>query len=65
MDEDGEDDDHIHTHTHSMAQCSAIKKNERVPLATTWMSLEMIMLSEVSQRKTNTIRNRLHGESAV
>ena len=63
MDEDGEDDDHIHTHTHSMAQYSAIKKNERVPLATTWMSLEMIMLSEVSQRKTNTLQSHLYEKS--
>ena len=53
MDEDGEDDDHIYTH--KMAYYSAIKKKERMPLAATWMSLEKIVLSEVSQRKTNTI----------
>ena len=34
---------------------SVIKKNEIMPLAATWMDLEMITLSEVSQRKTNTI----------
>ena len=28
---------------------SAIKKNETVPFAATWMDLEMIMASEVSQ----------------
>ena len=33
----------------------AIKKNEILPLATTWMELESIMLSEISQRKTNII----------
>ena len=32
---------------------SAIKKNEILPFATTWMELESIMLSEISQRKTN------------
>ena len=31
---------------------SAIKKNEILPFATTWMELESIMLSEISQRKT-------------
>ena len=33
----------------------AIKKNEIMPLAATWMDLEIIILSEVSQKKTNTI----------
>ena len=32
---------------------SAIKKNEIMSLATMWMDLEMIILNEVSQRKTN------------
>ena len=34
---------------------STIKKNEILPLATTWMDLESIMLSEISQSETNTI----------
>ena len=34
---------------------SAIKENEIMPFAATWMDLEMIILSEVSQTKTNTI----------
>ena len=33
---------------------SARKKNEIVPLAAVWMDIEIIMLSEISQRKTNT-----------
>ena len=33
----------------------AIKKNEILPFATTWLDLEGIMLSETSQRKTNSI----------
>ena len=32
---------------------SAIKKNEIMPSTATWMNLEIIILSEVSQRKTN------------
>ena len=34
---------------------SAIRKNEILLFVTTWMDLESIMLSEISQRKTNTI----------
>ena len=33
----------------------AVKKNEILPFATTWMEMENIMLSEISQRKTNII----------
>ena len=32
-----------------MENYSAIKKNEILPVATTWMDLEGIMLSEISQ----------------
>ena len=39
---------HTHTHTHTMDYCSAIK-NKIIPLVATWMYLEMIILSEVSQ----------------
>ena len=31
----------------------AIKKNEIMPFAATWMDLEMIILSEASQKKAN------------
>ena len=34
---------------YTMEYYSAIKKNEILPLATTWMELEGIMLSEISQ----------------
>ena len=46
---------YIHIHT-TMEHYSAIKKkNEILPLAIIWMDLEGIMLSEISQRKTNTV----------
>ena len=38
-----------------MVYYSAIKKNETLPCASTWIDLEAIMLSEISQRKTNNI----------
>ena len=44
---------HKHTHTHTMEYYWDIKKNEILLFATTWMELEYIMLSEISQRKTN------------
>ena len=40
---------HTHTHTHTIEYYSAIKKNEILSFATTWMDLEGIMLSEISQ----------------
>ena len=33
----------------------SIKKNEIMPFAATWMALKGIMLSEMSDRRTNTI----------
>ena len=38
---------------YTMEYYTAIKKNEKMPFAATWMDLEIIMLSEVSQIKTN------------
>ena len=40
---------------YTMEYYSAIKKNEIMPFAATWMDLEGIMLSEISPRKTYTV----------
>ena len=50
----------MYTHTHIYVYvCGRIlysqKRNENLPFATTWMALEGIMLSEISQRKTNSV----------
>ena len=42
---------------------SVIKENKILPFATMWMDLESIMLSEISQRKTNTVCYHLHVKS--
>ena len=39
------------------------KKDEIIPFAITWMDLHLIMLSEVRQRKTNTIWYHLNVKS--
>ena len=36
---------------HIMEYYSAIKKNKRMPFAATWMVLETLILSEVSQKE--------------
>ena len=38
---------------YTMEYYSAIKRNEIMPFIPTWMDLEIIILSEVRQRKTN------------
>ena len=40
----------------------AQKKNKNEPFATMWIDLESIMLSEIRQRKTNTLCYHLHVE---
>ena len=42
-------------YTYTMEYYLAVKKNGILPIATTWMELEGIMLSEISQRKTKII----------
>ena len=36
-----------------MEYYSVVKKNENFPFATTWMDLEGVMLSEISQTEKN------------
>ena len=59
----GMDKDVVHIYT--AEYYSAIKKNEITPSAATWMDLELIILSEVSQRKTNIIQYHLYVESKI
>ena len=40
---------------YTMEYYSAIKRNEIMPFAATWKDIEIIILSEVSQTKTNVI----------
>ena len=47
-----------------MEYYSVIKINEIMTLAATWMGLSII-ISEVSQRKINTIWYHLHVESKI
>ena len=42
---------YIYTYTHTVEHHSATEKNEMMPFAATWMDLEIIILSEVSQKE--------------
>ena len=44
----------VYTHTHTMEYYSARTKNE-LPFVATWIELQILILSEVRQRKPNTI----------
>ena len=46
----------VHTQTRTVEYYSAVKKSDILPFAAMWADLEMIILSEVRQRKTNIIR---------
>ena len=49
---------YIHIYICIMEYYSAIKKNETLPFATTWMDLEGIMLSEISLKNKTNKHNR-------
>ena len=42
---------HTHTQTHTVEYYSAIKKNEMMPYAATWMDLEINILNEIIMRE--------------
>uniref|UniRef100_A0A9L0I660 DUF1725 domain-containing protein n=1 Tax=Equus asinus TaxID=9793 RepID=A0A9L0I660_EQUAS len=47
---------HTYTHTHThWNTTSAIKKDKVVPFTTTWIDLEVIMLSEISQTEKDEL----------
>ena len=44
---------YTHTHIHTTEYYSAVKKNEIMSFAAKWLDLEIVILSELSQIKTN------------
>ena len=40
---------------YTMGYYQSLEKNKIMPLAATWMQLEIIVVSEVKKRKTNTV----------
>ena len=57
---DKEDVAYTSTHTHIVEYYLTIKKNE-MTFAAIWMYLEIMILSEVSQRKTNIMVSLICG----
>ena len=43
------------SYIYTMGRYSAIRKNETMPFAATWMDLESVILSEVSQTERRNI----------
>ena len=54
---------YIYTHTHT--QWNIAQSYKILPFVTKWMDLEGIMLSEISQRKANTVGFHLYVESKI
>jgi len=48
---------------YTLEYCSALKKNESLPLPTSWMDLGSIVLSEISQRRINAMTSLICGIS--
>ena len=46
---------YTYIHTHTMMEYYSVIKNENVPFATTWVDLEGIMLSVISQRQIHYV----------
>ena len=54
---------YTHMHVYIMEYYLAIKKNEIMPFAETWMDLKIIILSKLRKKKVNTTGYHLHVES--
>ena len=52
---------YIYTHTHTMEYYSTIKKNEIMSFAATWMDLETVIQSEVSQKNRYRMLTHIYG----
>ena len=50
---------------YTMEYYSPLKKNDIMSFAATWMPAEILLLSEVNQKKTNTIWYNLYVESKI
>ena len=50
---------------YTMKYYGTMKKNEMLLFAATWIQLEIIILSEVCKKKTNTLSYHLHLESKI
>ena len=56
-------DIHVQRYLYTSMEYSIMRKKEILPFATAWMALNSIMLSEISQRKSNTAWYHLFVES--
>ena len=53
------------THTQTLEYYSAMKRIDILPFGATWVDLEGITLSEMSQTKTNSVQYHLYVESKI